>query len=323
MDRERIPGLLERRGISPNRLLDQNFMTDSGLIKRIISLAGIKPGETVLEIGAGLGTLTPGIAGKAGKVLAVDIDRRFEPVLKEACPGNVEIITGNILKLIGDLRFDKLISNTPYSICEPLLQRLARIDFDRAVLTLPGKFIRNLEAGSSRLSLFTGAFFRLEVKLTIPREAFFPIPKTDSGVVLLRHKRKPDYKRNPCSYILKKLFLQEDKKLRNALREALIDLHRDILNKGITNRMEGGRVSQTRDVSASKAKRDADSQRGRGPLGGRPLTKRQARDIMVKLKIRNEILDKVVRDLNGEDIKLVIRKCSPGNANPCRGMRMF
>jgi 16S rRNA (adenine1518-N6/adenine1519-N6)-dimethyltransferase len=271
MERERIISLLERHGISPNQLLDQNFMTDSSLIRKIISLADIRKGDSVLEIGAGIGTLTPHIAARAKRVIAVDIDRAFEPILRESCPGNVEILTGNVLKLIGGLRFRKIISNTPYSICEPLLRKLARIDFDRAVLTLPGGFIKNLKTGKSKLSLFANAFFRLELKMRIPREAFYPEPGVESGVVLLSHKTESDYKREPCSYVLKKLFLQYDRKLKNALRESLIDLHRDILNK--------------------------------------PLTKNQARGIIDSLKITERELETLVGGLKGEELKRIGERC--------------
>lgn len=271
MERERTLRILERHGIPPNQLLDQHFMADPVLIQRIVSLAGIKPGETVLEIGAGIGTLTTEIARKARKVLAVDIDKRFMPLLRKACPSNVELVSGNALRLIGSLKFDRLVSNTPYSICEPLLQRLAKKEFRLVVLTLPEGFIRRLQKENSRLSLFASSFFSLEVKLRIPREAFRPVPKTESGVVLIRHKRKSEYKRNPCSYILKRLFLQGDRKLKNALREALIDLHRDIL--------------------------------------GKEMTKRQARGMIRKLKISKANLETLVRDLTGEELRGIEERC--------------
>ncbi len=246
-------------------------MTNSLLIRRIVSLARIKPAETVLEIGSGIGSLTPAIAKKAGKVIAVDIDKAFAPILRESCPKNVEILTGNILKLIDGLKFRKIISNTPYSICEPLLQKLAGLDFDIAVLTLPKRFIERLKEGDSRLSILANAFFRMEEKLAIPRQAFYPEPRVESGVLLLSPKIQSDYKREPCSYILKKLFLQEGRKLKNALRDALIDLHRDILK--------------------------------------RPGTKRQAREIMQKLNIPDRTLETLVRDLKGEEIQGIEKKC--------------
>lgn len=271
MERQKVLSLLKRQGISPSLLLDQNFMTDSSLIRKIVSLAGIKPGETVLEIGAGIGTLTPEIARKAKKVVAVDIDKRFVPILRESCPSNVEIVTGNILKLIGGLKFDRIISNTPYSICEPLLQKLARLEFERAVLTLPEALIKRLRGEKFKLSLFANAFFRMEEKLQIPREAFYPEPKVESGVLVLSHKSKSDYKKAPEDYVLKKLFLQEDKRLKNALREALIDLHRDIL--------------------------------------GKEFTKRQARDMIQRLNIPGRTLEALVRDLKGEEIQDIKGKC--------------
>lgn len=268
MEKERMYRLLEKRGISPNVALDQHFMTDPALIRKIVSLAGIKPRDTVLEIGSGIGILTREIAKKAGKVIALEIDKKLLRFMR--CPGNVEPLAGNALKLISGLKFDRLVSNTPYSICEPLIQKLARLKFQRAVLTLPDGFIQRLQS-DSMLGIFAGSFFRMEEKLKVPRKAFCPPPKVESGVLVLSHKTKSEYKKAPEDYVMKKLFLQGDRKLRNALRDGLIDLHRDIL--------------------------------------GKEFTKRQAREIIESLKIPEETLEKPVKDLNGEELQDIREKC--------------
>lgn len=231
---EEIPQILKRCGLSPRQLLDQHFMTDSSLIKRMVSLAKISKNETVLEIGAGLGTLTREIAQKAGKVIAVELDPRFREILK-SCPGNVRVVIGNALKLLRKLKFDKMVSNTPYAICEPLLRQLAFVDFKLVVLSLPKGFVQGLD-GDSSLSLFTRAFFSWEAGMEIPRKAFYPVPRTETVVILLRHRTMAEYRRHPGQYLMKKLFMQETKKLKNALREAVIDLHKDILGKAMTKR---------------------------------------------------------------------------------------
>jgi 16S rRNA (adenine1518-N6/adenine1519-N6)-dimethyltransferase len=200
---------------------DQHFMTDAKILERIVSAAGIS-GRTVLEIGAGRGSLTRELAKKAGKVIAIEIDRKFERDLEENLRGfeNVELIFGNALEIIKKRKFDKMVSNIPYAICESLLQELVFLEFESAVLTLPGPFVQRIKAkpgdkNFSRLSILAGEFFGIKTLFEIPKEAFHPQPRTKSLAVLL----KP----GPRDSLFCRVFLRRKMKLKNAIMRALLD----------------------------------------------------------------------------------------------------
>ena len=198
--------------------LDQHFMQDSALIKKIVSLAGIRKGETVLEIGAGKGTVTKEIAGKAGRVIAVEIDPRMDIFLRGIPKTEVKI--ENALDFLDTQkpRFDRVVSNTPYSICEALVRRLPHFSFKKGVFAFPKSFAyRLVEKGEKRtgLSFLAQEFFGIRIVMDIPKEAFSPVPKTSSVIVVLTPRKKRS--------LAAELMLRDSMLLKNALREAVCD----------------------------------------------------------------------------------------------------
>jgi 16S rRNA (adenine1518-N6/adenine1519-N6)-dimethyltransferase len=221
---------------------DQHFMEDGEILKRMVSLAGLKPADSVLEIGPGTGNLTKHILIRGARVTAVESDRRFMPLLEREMGGKVRLVFGNALKAVKRVGFNKLISNLPYSICEPLVNRLAGKDFDLAVLSVPEGFARILlakpgEREYSKLSLRSQSFFKTEIRFRIPRAAFSPQPKTESVVIVLKPLSVRDYKKSTEEYVTREILLQPKKKLRNALMESLINLNKRILGRGFTKNM--------------------------------------------------------------------------------------
>ncbi|UCD02848.1 MAG: HAD-IB family phosphatase [Candidatus Aenigmatarchaeota archaeon] len=206
--------------------LDQVFMIDAEIIDKIVESADLKKSETVLEIGTGPGNLTGALAKKCKKVITIEIDERLKPGLKKTFDkiGNVEIVWGNALDVLekGKIRFDKIVANPPYSISEALIKALFGVRFEAAVLTLPWRFVERLtsnpeEEDYSKLSMFAQSFFSIETILKVNKEAWHPRPDTMSMVVRIR-PRKP----GPDDVFLREIALQDDKKLKNALREAII-----------------------------------------------------------------------------------------------------
>jgi len=201
----------------PQPNLDQHFMSDPELIRRIVSLAGIRKGETVLEIGAGKGTVTKEIARKAARTIAIEID----PILgRELKLPNTEVKIQNALDFLDTQkpRFDRIVSNTPYSICEALVRRLIHFQFRKGVFAFPKSFAyRLVEKGEKRtgLSFFAQEFFRIELKDEIPKKAFSPAPRTSSVIVVLTPKKKRS--------LAASLLLKEKMLLKNALREAICE----------------------------------------------------------------------------------------------------
>jgi 16S rRNA (adenine1518-N6/adenine1519-N6)-dimethyltransferase len=253
--------------MNPEVSKDQHFMENKKIIDRMVSLGSLKPGDSVLEIGPGTGILTKRIVGKGAKVTAVEKDRRFERILKKEFgkERNLELIFENALNVIEGMKFNKVISNLPYSICEPLINRLAGMSFEKAVLSIPEGFACILlakpeEKGYSRLSL----------KSQIPRNAFRPEPKTESVVVVIKPLSRKDYKSYPEKFILKEIFLQDKKKLKNALMEGIINLNKRILGKN--------------------------------------FTKNRARERIKKMDLDKRILEKKVSEMSVSDLEKVLKK---------------
>jgi 16S rRNA (adenine1518-N6/adenine1519-N6)-dimethyltransferase len=198
---------------------DQHFMVDPEAIRRIVSLAGIKKGEAVLEIGPGSGNLTEALSRTQGEITAVEIDRNLSKQLTKRLQSrkNVTIITGNGLDYIKKhTKLNKIVSNLPYAICEPLLQILFFLGFKKVVLTVPRKFFENLLIeDKSVLSFYCSAFLKVEKAFDVPRKAFQPEPKTDSVVITLTIKKET---------LLSSVLKRQTMFLKNSLRESLCEI---------------------------------------------------------------------------------------------------
>ncbi|MDP2907335.1 MAG: rRNA adenine N-6-methyltransferase family protein [Nanoarchaeota archaeon] len=201
--------------------LDQHFMVDRSLIKKIIGYSELKEDDTVLEIGPGKGFLTKGLVKKC-RVIAVEKDESFKPELSKLkkINKNLEIVFGNALKLIKSLKFNKIVSNIPYNISEPLFKQLLKLQIEYAILTVSESFAERLLDKNSKIGLQTSLFFNIEKLEEVSREAFLPRPRTDSTVLKITPKKE---ELTTIEKVLKKFTLLDDKKTKNALMESLIE----------------------------------------------------------------------------------------------------
>lgn len=206
---------------------DQHFLIDQKVFRQIIAAGKINSKDIILEIGPGKGTLTLALAKQAKKVIAIELDERFKPEL-ETLPKNVEVIFGNALDVLPKRKdFNKLIANIPYQICEPLLHYLCLVkDVEMSILTIPKKF-----AQKARQHPVFSAFLNLEIMYEVPKEAFRPIPHVVSAIV----KITANFSNDDNTFVRRKLYLQKSKKLKNCLRDTLIDLFR-IREKELTKK---------------------------------------------------------------------------------------
>src|SRR5580658_3184870 len=123
-----VARLLADHHISPSRALGQNFVADANTVRRIARLADVGPGDKVIEIGAGLGSLTLALAATGASVTAVEVDSQFVPVLRSIVePVGVVVVEGDALRL--DFRSlvapgSVLVANLPYNIATPLVATL-------------------------------------------------------------------------------------------------------------------------------------------------------------------------------------------------------
>lgn len=185
--------ILDRYGIAPKQSLGQNFLYDEGLLARIVAAAELSPGDSVLEIGPGLGALTRQLARIAGRVVAVELDDRLLPILRyELEPfANVEIVHGDILTFDVGAHFDGpfvVVANVPYYITGAILRRLleGRPRPKRMVMTVQREVADRLTAVPPRMSLLAVSVqYYGSVRLVgaVKAGAFWPRPEVDSAVV--------------------------------------------------------------------------------------------------------------------------------------------
>lgn len=253
---------------------DQHLMTDKSFLDKIITLSHIKKTDIILEIGAGSGNLTKLLADNAKKVYAIEIDLKFKPILDKLQKKhpNLEVNYENALKVVFR-ESNKIISNIPYNVAEPLLNKLIRYNFDLAVLTVSKSFADALVAESrdyafSRLSIITPAFYNVKLEEEVPKEAFSPRPRTKSMIITLVPINKEDLLNNSKLYILRELYEQKTKKTKNALRESLIRYKQAKFNK--------------------------------------QLTKKEVKSIIDNMKLPSTILNKDVTVLSKEELELVL-----------------
>jgi 16S rRNA (adenine1518-N6/adenine1519-N6)-dimethyltransferase len=191
-----LEGLFARHRFRPSHRLGQNFLVDPQLRDRVAEEATAGPAETVLEVGAGPGSLTVALARRAEKVIAVEIDRRLIGVLREVTAGNpmVEVLEGDMLKL--PLPTVSVVAgNIPYYLTGALLPRLLeRPDPPRRVSLVVQKEVaeRWVQAGDWSLATLAVQVFAVpELRFTLPREAFWPAPGVDSALVTLAVRERP------------------------------------------------------------------------------------------------------------------------------------
>ncbi len=199
--------LLAELGLKPRRERGQNFLIDPTVAERVAELACEPEGTRVLEIGAGLGSLTEALAARAAAVLAVELQPEFAQALGElfAATPSVAIVQGDALKvdLVGLLPGPpdawRVAANLPYYAASAIVLRLleARPGFERLVVMVQKEVGERLTArpGDEQygsLSVLTAYHVgQAQVVLRVPRGAFYPQPKVDSVVLSLTPRRNP------------------------------------------------------------------------------------------------------------------------------------
>ena len=204
---------------------DQHFMINEKTIKEIVKAAEICEKDVVLEVGPGLGFLTEELVKKAGKVIAVEIDEQFKPVLQKLQEkySNLEVIYGNILKI--ELpEFNKIISNIAYNLAEPLFMKILYAKFDLGVFTLSMHLAEKLalpekQEDRIRLSIISQSYFKSEIVKEIPANDFYPAPKIESAILKFSPVKKEELKGKQL--LIRLFFEQRYSKVKNALRNCI------------------------------------------------------------------------------------------------------
>ncbi len=241
-----IRGLLERHGFRFSKALGQNFLTDASVPVRIADALCADESCAVLEVGPGIGCLTAELAGRAGSVLSVELDRRLEPVLREtlASFSNTGLLFGDIMKQdLAALAEERLIAptrlfcaNLPYNITTPVLTKVLESGlFDRTVVMIQREVAERICAAPGGKDY--GAFSVLaqwhaepELLFTVPPHAFVPQPKVTSAVVRLTQRSEHPFPVKDEALLFRTVraaFGQRRKTLLNALTSGFPELGRD------------------------------------------------------------------------------------------------
>jgi 16S rRNA (adenine1518-N6/adenine1519-N6)-dimethyltransferase len=203
--RRDITDLLERHGLSPRRAFGQNFVVDPNTVRRIARLAGVGPGDHVVEIGAGLGSLTLALAETGARVRAVEIDRGIVPVLRDVVADlpDVDVVEGDALTLdwnevLAESPSWTLVANLPYNVATPMVA-----DLLDGVPAITKMLVMVQHEVGRRLAAHAGddAYGAVSVKVSywatarvvgdVPPTVFVPRPKVNSALVEIVRRDRP------------------------------------------------------------------------------------------------------------------------------------
>ena len=222
--------------IRPKKRLGQHFLLDPNVLRKMVDCSGLGADDIIVEIGAGLGTLTAPLAARVQKVYALEVDRRLAKVLQDQFPGSgqVEIIPEDALRYDFRALFQqwrrkmKVVANLPYEISSPMIFRLfeERNCFSLFVLMLQMEVAKRVVArpGTKEygpLSLWSQLYSRPQVLFAVSPKVFHPPPKVESAVVKFEILREPAVKvedEKVLQQVIRSVFAYRRKTLVNAIR---------------------------------------------------------------------------------------------------------
>jgi 16S rRNA (adenine1518-N6/adenine1519-N6)-dimethyltransferase len=224
LSRQEVLRLLDEFTLSPSRALGQNFVADANTVRRIARLAGVGPGDRVVEIGAGLGSLTLALVETGASVTAVEVDRWLLPVLRQVLadktPGAaVRVVEADAMSLdwaallsspapmFSPVSFLSppqplggwtLVANLPYNIATPLVADLLDgvPEIERMLVMVQQEVAQRLVAGPGSkaygaVSVKVAYWAEASLVGTVPSSVFVPRPRVGSALVSLKRRKTP------------------------------------------------------------------------------------------------------------------------------------
>ena len=238
--------LLQEHGFHFSKAKGQNFLIAPWVPRSIAEDAGVDEGCGVLEIGPGIGPLTQQLCLRAGKVCAVELDTRLQPILKQTVGefSNLEIIWNDVLKLdVPQLIREKFAglkpmacANLPYYITSPILSALLEADcFDSVTVMVQKEVAQRIAAqpGTGDYSAFTvfcQYYAQPELLFDVPAHCFLPQPKVTSAVIQLKVRKERPWDildKDVFFRTVKASFAMRRKKLANGLASGFPELGKD------------------------------------------------------------------------------------------------
>jgi len=227
-------------GVSPKKVLSQNFLIDGNVLKKIVNVSNIHPDEVILEIGPGPGALTEQLLNSEASVIAVEKDRdlcRLLPRLSEL-PGKLKVCQGDIMdfpiedtlkSVLKDGEKAKIIANLPYHLTTPILEMVVpmRDTLSTVVVMVQDEVARRFTAKPntpdySSFTVFLSYYANCKYAFQVKRNSFHPSPKVDSAIVVLELKTPPKVSNEERFFKLTRTAFQMRRKM---LRRSLIELY--------------------------------------------------------------------------------------------------
>ena len=232
--------IIRKYGFRFQKGLGQNFLIDDSILEDIIKCADILPGDEIIEIGPGIGSLTKGLLEKAEKVFAIELDSDLIPILEEELKGydNLVLLHDDALKvdfneLITDGKNVKIVANLPYYVTTPIIVKLLTggYKFDTITIMIQKEVAERITSKPSckaygALSLFAQYYCKTQLLIKVPPSSFIPEPKVDSMVIKLTRLEEPAVKvldKELFFKIIRESFNMRRKTLRNSLRNITDD----------------------------------------------------------------------------------------------------
>lgn len=231
-----VTDLLEIHGLAPSRALGQNFVADPNTVRRIARLAGVGAGDRVLEIGAGLGSLTLALAETGASVTAVEVDRGLLAVLASVVAGHaIRVVGGDAMTLDWDAVLGTapgwvLVANLPYNLATPLVADLldGTPQITRMLVMVQREVGERLAAGVGddgygAVSVKVGYWATAAVVGRVPASVFVPRPRVESVLVSIVRRARPAVNVEPAALfdLVRAGFAQRRKMLRRSLAEVV------------------------------------------------------------------------------------------------------
>ena len=238
-DINQIKALLTRHGFRFSKSMGQNFLIEDWVPREIAKASGAGPGAGVLEVGPGIGPLTRELAGRADKVVSVELDTALLPILAETlrdCP-MAEVIWGDILKtdipVLAGEKFQGLTpiacANLPYNITTPAITALIEAHCFSAITVMIQREVAKRicaapgTADYGAFSVYCQYHTSPEYLFEVPPDCFIPAPKVTSAVVRMEPRPAPPEVDDPAHFfrVVKAAFALRRKTLLNSLSAGL------------------------------------------------------------------------------------------------------
>lgn len=231
LTRDEIKSFFQLENSHAKKELGQNFLCNQKTINEIVSLIDVKEGDTLLEIGPGLGALTNDLIGKTKDYTAVEYDAKFVDYLNRAYGDkNIRIIKNNILKY-KDCNANKVIGNLPYYMTSDILLYLALNynNLEKAVLMMQKEAYKRITAKQgtkdyNALNIVLDYCYKITTNMIVVKTSFFPMPQVDSVVLTFVKKDSCDKKLiRPLLICTRAMFLNRRKTIFNNLNSLTKD----------------------------------------------------------------------------------------------------